>query len=110
MSDVTTKSKGTRCVALVGPQSSGKTTLVESMLLAAGAIQKKGTVAGGNVVSDANPEAKARQMSTELTPVRFSYLGDDWVAIDCPGAIELVQDTHQGMMVADTVKIGRAHV
>jgi elongation factor G len=103
MSDVTAKSKGTRCVALVGPQSSGKTTLVESMLLAAGAIQKKGSVGDGSVVSDANPEAKARQMSTELTPVRFSYLGDDWVIIDCPGAIELVQDAHQGMMIADTV-------
>jgi len=43
MSDTTAKgtTKGTRCVALVGPQSSGKTTLIESMLLAAGAIKTR---------------------------------------------------------------------
>ena len=109
MSDVNAKNtkgaaeKGTRCITLVGPQSSGKTTLVESMLLAAGAITKKGRVATGTTVSDANPQARARQMSTQLTPTRFSYLGDDWVAIDCPGAVDLNQDMRQGMLIADTV-------
>jgi elongation factor G len=96
-------SKATRCLAVVGPQSSGKTTLIESMLLAAGAIQKKGHVLNGTTVSDNNAEARTRQMSTELTPTRFSYLGDDWVAIDCPGAVDLTQDTHQAMLVADAV-------
>jgi elongation factor G len=95
--------KGTRCVALVGPQSSGKTTLVESMLLAAGAIKTRGRVTDKNTVSDTAPESRARQMSTELTPVRFSYLGDDWVLIDCPGAVDLVQEAHQGALMADAV-------
>ena len=110
MSDATLKTakgnaKGTRCIALVGPQSSGKTTLVESILLATGAISKRGRVVDRTTVSDANPEARTRQMSTELTPVRFSYLGDDWVAIDCPGAVDLGQDAYQAMMVADTVVV-----
>lgn len=95
--------KITRCIAVVGPQSSGKTTLIESMLLAAGAIIKKGQVLNGTTVSDNNPEARARKMSTELTPVRFSYLGDDWVVLDCPGAVDLTQDCHQAMLVADAV-------
>jgi len=104
MSDVNAKvPKETRCVALVGPQSSGKTTLLESMLLAAGAIQKKGRAATGTTVGDNNPEARARQMSTQLTPARFSYLGDDWVVLDCPGAVDLSQDARQGMLAADTV-------
>jgi len=97
------KKTGTRCIALVGPQSTGKTTLVESMLLAASAIPKKGHVIDGTTVSDSNPEARARQMSTELTPARFSYLGDDWVVIDCPGAVDLAHDAHQGMLIADAV-------
>lgn len=109
MSDNTARTtgipKGTRCVALVGPQSSGKTTLIESMLVAAGAIPRRGSIADGTMVSDVNPEARGRQMSTEITPVRFSYLGDDWIALDCPGAVDLVQEAHQAMMVSDAVVV-----
>ena len=101
----TARAKGTRCIAVVGAQSSGKTTLVESMLLAAGAIQKRGRVIDKTTVSDNTPEARARQMSTDLTPVRFSYLGDTWVVLDCPGAVDLVQDSYQSMMVADAVVV-----
>ena len=102
MSDTAPK-KGARCVALVGPQSSGKTTLVESMLLAAGVIPKRGRVNDSTTVSDTSAEARARQMSTELTPVHMAYLGDDWVLIDCPGAVDLVQEAHQGILMADAV-------
>jgi elongation factor G len=94
---------GTRCVALVGPQSSGKTTLLESMLFAAGTIPRKGRVQDKSTVSDTSDEARSRSMSTELTPVRFSYLGDPWVALDCPGAVDLIQAFHQAIMVADAV-------
>jgi elongation factor G len=75
------------------------------MLLAAGAIPKRGRVLDGNTVSDTCAEARTRQMSTELTPVRFSFMGEDWVAIDCPGAVDLVQESHQGMLVADAVVV-----
>lgn len=101
----TARAKTTRCIAVVGAQSSGKTTLIESMLLAAGAIQKRGKVMDKTTVSDNTPEARTRQMSTELTPVRFSYLGDEWVVLDCPGAVDLVQDSYQSMMVADAVVV-----
>ena len=109
MSDANVKSatseKGTRCIALVGPPSSGKTTLLESILLAAGVTQKKGRVGNGTTVSDPNPEARSRQISTQLTPARFSYLGDDWVVLDAPGAVDLSQDARQAMLVADTVVV-----
>jgi len=97
--------KVTRCVALVGPQSSGKTTLLESMLFAAGTIPRKGRVQDGTTVSDSCEEARARTMSTEITPVRYSYLGDEWVALDCPGAVDLIQEAHQGMIAADVVVV-----
>lgn len=109
MSDSRTRttgtSKGTRCVALVGPQSSGKTTLAESILVAAGAIPKRGSIAHGTTASDVSPEARSRQMSTEITPLRFSYLGDEWIALDCPGAVDLIQEAHQAMMVSDAVVV-----
>lgn len=91
-----------RCVALVGPQSSGKTTLLEALLHAAGALNgRRGSVADGNTVGDASEEARARQMSTELSVASFSYLGDAWTVLDCPGSIELFHETQAALMAAD---------
>ena len=39
-----TRPKGPRCIALVGPFQSGKTTLLEAILARTGAIQRQGTV------------------------------------------------------------------
>ena len=90
-----------RCAALVGPYLSGKTTVLESMLFAAGAIHRKGSAKEGNTVGDSSGEARARQMSTELNAASMDYLGDDWSIIDCPGSIELLQEALSALNVAD---------
>ncbi len=63
----TKEPSGPRVAALVGPYLSGKTALLESILLTTGAIGRKGTNKDGYTVGDSAPEAKARNMSTELT-------------------------------------------
>ena len=93
--------RGPRTAALVGPYLSGKTSLMESMLHAAGAINRKGTVKDGNMVGDASAEARARSMSTEISIAECEYLGDHWTFLDCPGSIELSQDAKAACMVAD---------
>ena len=45
--------RGPRCIALVGPFQSGKTTLLEAILARTGAVQRPGTVEAGNTVGDA---------------------------------------------------------
>ncbi|MCZ6745344.1 MAG: GTP-binding protein, partial [Alphaproteobacteria bacterium] len=90
-----------RCVALVGSYLSGKTTLLESLLHACGAVPRKGTVKEGNTIGDSVPEARARQMSTELSVASAEFLGDPWIFIDCPGSIELAQETFNALMAAD---------
>ena len=84
---------GPRSFALVGPFSSGKTTLLENMLFAAGAISRKGTIKEGNLVSDSSVEARARQMSVEIGAARFDYMGETFTALDCPGSLEFLQET-----------------
>ncbi|MDH3233116.1 MAG: elongation factor G [Alphaproteobacteria bacterium] len=98
-------SAGPRCVALVGPYLSGKTTLLESLLFVSGAIGRRGTVKEGNTVGDSSPEARSRQMSTELSVASYQYLEDPWTVLDAPGSIEVVQDAFNAVMVADAAVV-----
>ncbi len=94
-----------RCAAISGPYLCGKTTLFESLLAATGAINRKGTIKEGNTVGDSTPEARARQMSTELSVASTEYLGDKWTFINCPGSIELIQEAFNALMVVDAAVV-----
>ena len=93
---------GPRAAAIVGPYLCGKTALFESILMQTGAVGRKGTSKDGYAVGDATPEAKKRQMSTEVNIASSEYIGEAWTFLDCPGSIELIQDTLNALMVADT--------
>ncbi len=90
-----------RCAVLIGPYLSGKTTLLEALLFSAGAIHRKGSVTEGNTVGDSSPEARARQMSVEPNFAHCEYLGESWSFIDCPGSVELSQESRNALMAAD---------
>ncbi len=94
-----------RCVALVGPYLSGKTSLMESLLHSCGAIHRKGTIKDKTTVGDSAPEARARQMSIELTAANGTFMGDPWIFLDCPGSIEFTQESRSALMVADAAVV-----
>lgn len=94
-----------RCAALAGPYLSGKTTLLESLLSAAGAIGRKGSVRDGNTVGDSAPEAKARQMSVEINVAGCDYLGERWSFLDCPGSVELGYESQCALMACDVAVV-----
>ena len=94
-----------RCVALVGPYLSGKTTLLESLLFVTGAIHRKGTVKDGTTVGDASAEARERQMSVEISAASTEYLDDPWTFLDCPGSIEFSQEMRNALMAVDAAVV-----
>ncbi|SLN74334.1 elongation factor G [Oceanibacterium hippocampi] len=87
------KPGGPRNVAIIGPYTSGKTTLLESILFATGKIDRKGSVTGGNSVGDSAVEARARQMGVEVNVATTEYLGDSLTFLDCPGSVEFLQES-----------------
>lgn len=100
-----TKPTGPRTVAIVGPYLAGKTTLLESILHAAGAIARKGRVVEGNTVGDSSLEARERQMSVEINAVAVDYMDDPFVFLDCPGSIEFLQETKNALVGADAAVV-----
>ena len=94
-----------RAAALVGPFASGKTTLLEALLFACGAIPRKGRVRDGASVGDAGPEARARQISVEPNFATASYLGESWCFIDCPGSVEFQQEAINVLGVVDAAVV-----
>ena len=84
--------RGPRCIALVGPFQSGKTTLLEAILARTGAIQRQGTVEAGTTVGDASKEARHHKMSVEVSVATTNFMGDNYTFLDCPGSVEFIHD------------------
>lgn len=92
---------GSRCVAIVGPYQSGKTTLLESILERTGAIDRAGRVTQGTSVGDASAEARGHSMSVEPNVATVSFLGESFTFIDCPGSVEFGQDMRSVLPACD---------
>jgi len=97
--------KGPRCIALVGPFQSGKTTLLEAILARTGAIQRQGTVDAGTSVGDASKEARGHKMSVEATFATTNFMDDNYVFVDCPGSIEFIHDMRSVLPAVDAAVV-----
>ena len=84
---------GPRNIAIIGPYLSGKTTLLEGLLHACGATNRKGSVTEGTTVGDSAAEARARNMSTELNVGSATFMDSEFTFLDCPGSVELLQES-----------------
>lgn len=100
-----TRATGPRCIALVGPFQSGKTTLLEALLARTGAIQRQGTVEAGTTVGDGSKEARHHHMSVELSIATTSFMGESYTFIDCPGSVEFAHDMRAALPAVDAAVV-----
>jgi elongation factor G len=100
-----TRATGPRCVALVGPFQSGKTTLLEAILARSGAIARQGSIEAGNTVGDASKEARHHKMSVELSVATMDFMGDAYTFLDCPGSVEFAHDMRAVLPAIDAAVV-----
>ncbi|TPJ74132.1 elongation factor G [Mesorhizobium sp. B2-6-2] len=92
---------GPKCIAIVGPFASGKTTLLEAILARTGAIPRQSPVSSGNTVSDHSPEARAHAMSVEATFATTDFMDEQITFVDCPGSIEFAFEAEPVLAACD---------
>ena len=94
-----------RNIALMGHGSEGKTTLMESMLFAAGLTDRQGKVEDGTTVSDFDPEEKKRGFSISADYAPIVWDGKVINTIDCPGYFDFVGEMMGPLRVVETAVI-----
>ena len=94
-----------RTLALVGPATSGKTSLAEALLWKAGVLAVPGTVERGSTVSDWDPLEKRAQRSLNSS---IMHLRDDGVnvhLIDTPGAPDFLGQSLPALEAVETAAV-----
>ncbi|HET7430847.1 MAG TPA: elongation factor G-like protein EF-G2 [Nocardioides sp.] len=90
-----------RNVVLIGPGGSGKTTLVETLLAASGAIPRAGNVRDGSTVCDHDESEHTHGRSISLAVAPLLHQGTKINLIDTPGYADFVGELRAGLRAAD---------
>lgn len=90
-----------RNIALVGHTGTGKTSLLEAMLLHAGVVNRLGRVDDGTTVGDADPDERARHQSLALHAVSFGWAGHTVNVLDTPGHPDFRADALHALEAAE---------
>src|SRR5262247_2376206 len=94
-----------RTVALVGHGASGKTSLTEALLKAAGMIQSPGTVERGSTVCDFDPLEKQYLHSLRSSIVHLDCAGTRIHLVDTPGFPDFIGQAIGALDAVETAAI-----
>ena len=95
----------THTIALVGHGGCGKTTLTESLLFAAKAISRRGSVTDGTSVGLVSPEEKERQITLNCNVFNAERKGHRIQFLDAPGYADFIAGSIQALSAADLALI-----
>src|SRR4026209_569328 len=90
-----------RNVAVTGHRGTGKTSLVEAMLLQAGAINRLGTVESGPTTPDRDEDEQRGQMSLASSICHLEWQQRKINLIDTPGDAGFTGDTVAALRVVE---------
>ena len=88
--------KGPKCIAILGPLASGKTTLFEAILARTGAFARQ---AGHG----ASPSEHAMSVEASFATTRF--MDESITFVDCPGSIEFAHEAEPILAAADAAVV-----
>ncbi len=99
------KTRDIRNVCLMAHGNAGKTTMCESLLHKAGAIDRRGRITEGNTVSDYDPEETKRKISisTSVAPLEWNNVKIN--IVDTPGYSDFVGEMIEGVRVCGSAVI-----
>lgn len=94
--------KNVRNVVLLGHSGSGKTSFAECMLYEGGEINRRGSVADGNTISDYLPIEQEKQNSILSSLMHVEWKDSKINIIDTPGLDDFVGEVISSLRVAAT--------
>lgn len=94
-----------RNIAVCGHGSSGKTTLVDHLLVKTGAVTGVPNVDNGTSICDFDEEEKHHKHSIEASIVHFDHAGKRFNLIDTPGYPDLIGQTIGALRAVETALI-----
>ncbi|MCI0334502.1 MAG: elongation factor G [Planctomycetes bacterium] len=94
-----------RNIVVCGHGSSGKTTLIDHLLVKTGAVSGQPSVDNGTSICDFDEEEKHHKHSVEASIVHFDHAGKRFNVIDTPGYPDLIGQTIGALRAAETAII-----
>src|SRR6266542_5963619 len=94
-----------RNVGIVGHGGVGKTSLVEAMLFAAGAVTRLGRVDDGSTTTDFDPDEIKRKISINTSVAYCDWKGYRINLVDTPGYGDFIADARAGLRVVEAAVV-----
>jgi elongation factor G len=94
-----------RNVGVVGHGGVGKTSLVESLLFTAGAVNRLGKVDDGSTTTDFDPDEIKRKISVNTAVAYCEWKGHRINLVDTPGYGDFIADARAGLRVVEAALV-----
>src|SRR5207244_1877664 len=94
-----------RNVGVIGHGGVGKTSLVEAMLFAAGAVNRLGKVDDGTTITDFDPDEIKRKISISTAVAYCEFKGHHLNFVDTPGYGDFMADARAGLRVVEAAVV-----